>query len=458
MAGKESNPIQQRMELLVEKWEAAAAKAGVSIIRMHALENEKDMVDAFSAYLLGVDTSNHDIPVIFESIYHNDHQYTQSVLDELKELISIWNNANKDSLAIHTEPINWEPDYSLSKHDNPAYPFIENMNRLAGYLGLGKNVYLVAILKVSFVDPDQFSRWIEFALKAGITDKFKILVDDTIENPFYDRIARKYPVAITTLRPELDMDNAMQQVAAMGNPNDAGVQYRKSFIALTQAIGKREEALAQKHGATCIEIAMNNLEKSPYWIGQVIAVNAALANDQVGYKNFKKAIMYATEGVQAAERSRALIKDEFVYRKFMGQAVMLRGSLYTASKNMSMAVEDFTVAAASYVATNDIILAMEAYRMMGFCHKASGNTDAACKALAEAVKASTQVPPHIARVTTFAGIIEMLFEINNAKYISHEEVQEAAEQVYGRDWVREVRNWKSPHYTPVNDPSKIVTA
>jgi tetratricopeptide (TPR) repeat protein len=458
MAGKESNPIQQRMELLVEKWEAAAAKPGAAVIRIHAQENEKDMVEAFSSYLLGVDTGNNDIPVIFESIFEDERQYTVSLLDELKELIHTWNTANKDAISIQTQTINWQPDYKLSKTDNPAYLFVENMNRLAAYLELDKNIFLVAIPKVSFIDPAPFRRWLEYALKAGISERFRILIDDTADNPYYEKLAQKHPGAVITLRPELDMDNAMQQVAAMGNPNDPGVQYRKSFIALTQAIGKRNEGEAKKHGAACIEIAENNLEKSPYWIGQVIAVNAALANDQVGYKNFKKAIEFATEGVNAAERSKQLITDEFIWRKFSGQAVMLRGSLYAAAKNMNKAVEDFSVAATHYTYTNDIILALEAYRMMGFCNKSAGNTDAACKALADAVNISRQIPPHIIKFTTFAGVIEMLFEINNSKYISQEQVQEAAEDVYGEDWLTEIRNWKNPQYEPVTDPAKVIVA
>jgi hypothetical protein len=97
------------MELLVEKWEVAASLPGVNLVRIHAQENEKDMVDAFYTYLLGVDTENHDIPIIFESIYHGHEQYTASLLQELKELIETWNKANKDAIAIELKQIHWEP-------------------------------------------------------------------------------------------------------------------------------------------------------------------------------------------------------------------------------------------------------------------------------------------------------------------------------------------------------------
>ena len=204
------------------------------------------MVETFCSYLLAVDTVNRDIPIIFESIFHDEEQYTRALTDELKNLLHIWNTANKDALTIKTDPINWEPDYTLTMKENPAYLFTENMNRLARYLSLGKGIFLVGILKVSFTDTFQFSRWLEYALKAGMHEKFKLLIYDTVKNPFFDKVAGKYPDKINTLKPALDMDNAMLQVAAMGKPGDPGVQYRQAFIKLMQAIEKRKENDAKK--------------------------------------------------------------------------------------------------------------------------------------------------------------------------------------------------------------------
>jgi hypothetical protein len=457
MGGKETNPVQQRIEMLAEKWESVRRKPEVNLVRIHAQDNEKDMIDAFYTYLLGIDTNNNDIPIIFNSIYHDDHQYAEALLLELEDMIDTWNVAGKDNIEVELQQLEWHPNYKLADPSNPVYVFTENINRLAIHLKLQDDVFLVPVLRVSFTNPAAISRWLHLAIKAGINEKVKIVVDDTVSHPFYKRLAEKDPEKVVTLIPDLDMDNAMQQVAAMGNPNDPGVQYRKAFLAMVQSIEKRKEKDAEKFADVCIGIANNNLVKSPYWIGQVIAVNAALANDQVGYKNFKKAIQYATRGVEAAETSKEIIKDEFICRKFIGQAVMLRASLYSGSKEWQKAIEDFTVAVTHYVYTNDMILALEAYRMIGFANNKSGNNDAACKALAEAVVISRQIPEHVIKYTTFAGVIEMLLEINNLKYISNQDVEDAAFFVYGDEWLTEIRNWKQPHYEQQNDPVKAMS-
>ncbi|MEO6720591.1 MAG: tetratricopeptide repeat protein [Ferruginibacter sp.] len=454
MAGKESNPIHQRIELLTEKWEVVIKNPDVSVVRINGRDNEKEMVDTFYTYLLGVDTDNHDIPIIFNSVYHSDEQYSKALLAELEEMIETWNDSDKSNVDVIMDQLDWKPDYNLKKSGNPAFLFIQNINTLAAFLKLPEGIHLVAILRVSVLDIKGMTRWLNFVLNAGVVPKVKLMIDDTFSHPHFQSFAENNPGEVATLVPDLNMDKAMQQLAAMGNPNDPGVQFRKAFTALMQAIEQRKEKDAGKFGAECIQIANSNLKTNPYWIGQVIAVNAALANDQVGYRNFKKAIEFSTKGVEASEKAKEIIPDEYIHRKFIAQAIMLRGSLYAASKEWIKAIEDFTAAANHYVYTNDMILAMEAYRMAGYSYNKAGDRDAACNILTEALAVSGTISPDMIRYTTFAGIIEHLFEINNQKYISNRDLEEIAIEVYGDDWMREIKNWKNPDYDQVSTPEK----
>lgn len=456
MSAKESNPIHQRIELLTEKWESIIKNSDVGVVRINARDNEKEMVDTFYTYLLGVDTNNHDVPIIFNSIYHNETQYSMALLAELEEMIDIWNNADKSNIEAVIDQLDWKPDFSLTKSDNPAFLFIQNINNLAVFLKLSQAIHLVPILRVSLADIKGLNRWLNFLLKAGVNPKVKLLIDDTFSHPHFQSFAENNPDKVVTLVPDLNMDKAMQQIAATGNPNDPGVQYRKSFIAMMQAIEQRKEKDTAKYAAACIQIANNNLKKNPYWIGQVIAVNAALANDQVGYHNFNTAIEFSTKGVEAAEKAKEIISDEYIHRKFMAQAIMLRASLYVAAKQWLKAIDDFTVAANHYVYTNDLVLGMEAYRMMGYCYDKAGNKDAACNALTEALCVSGTISQNMIKYTTFGGVIEHLLQINNQKYISNEDIGDIAGEVYGDDWVTEIKNWKNPNYDQVNEPEKAI--
>ena len=187
MTGKESNPVQQRMEMLAEKWEAVRKNPDVSLVRIHAQDNEKDMIDAFYTYLLGIDTNNKDIPIIFNSIYHNDEQYAKALLLELADMIETWNIAGKDNIDVEIHQLDWVPDYKLTNPGNPVFLFVQNINNLAVHLNLQEGVYLVPVFRVSFTKPNAVSRWLHLGIKAGIHPKVKWVVDDTVSNPFYQR-------------------------------------------------------------------------------------------------------------------------------------------------------------------------------------------------------------------------------------------------------------------------------
>lgn len=457
MGFKESNPIQQRMELLAEKWEKTIIQPGVNVIRIHAQDNENQMVNAFYTYLLGVDTKSKDIIILFESSFGNGNDYAVSLVKELEKLIDVWNHAKKDDITIRTEDIQWRPDFSLKKANNPAYLFIENINRFATYLNLATGIYVVPALMLPFAEVSEINKWLDHAIKAGLHPKVKLSVNDTESSPVFEFIAKKYPDTVITLLPQLDMDSAMQQIAAMGNPNDPGVAYRQAFVKLTQAIGKRKEDEAEKYAGKCIEIALKNIKVNPYWIGQIIVVYAALANDQIGYKNYKKAIAYATLGVEASQKSKEIIADEFIHRKFIAQAVMLRGSLYTVEKEWEKAIAEFETAAINYAQANDCILAIEAYRMAGYSYINYGDSNSASKTLAKALALSENIPAHVIKYTAFAGVLELLLQLNDTKFCSYKDVAHYGEKIYGNNWLTEIANWKNPHTKKIADSIKVQT-
>ncbi|SMD44121.1 hypothetical protein SAMN00777080_2736 [Aquiflexum balticum DSM 16537] len=448
MGTQVSNPIQQRMDLLLEKWEEATENVDKPLVRIHAEENEKGMIETFHTYLLGTDTGNHDVPIVFDRIFRDEDSFSIGLLKDLNDLISTWNNSNKENLGFEAPPILWTVDFSLRETNNPAYVFIENLNRLSKFLKLGKGKNLVAIFKVTLINLSGFINWLGFILKCEIDPFVKLLIDDTEEEPLFEAFCQKHSSQTITIFPELDMDNAMQQLASMGKPDDPAVNYRKSFVKLMQAISKRNEIEAIKNANECLDIAIENLEKNPYWIGQVIAVYSALANDQIGYKNFQKAIAYASEAVEAAHASGDLIGDEYIEKKFLGQSLMLRGALFTTQKIWDKAIDDFAKSANYYNYTQDHILSIEANRMTAYCYLKNGDRSSACRQLAPTLAIAKHLSAETIQASTFAGVLEILLDSNDQKCVSDHEVEEIGLLYFGKNWMKEIRNWKNTEYAP----------
>jgi len=137
------NPIQQRITLIGEKWTDAKKHRAARIVRILCQADETDMVDTFYTYMIAADTPIPDIAFHFDSSCTDIKNFSKDLLEELKEVIDIWNNSIKDD-RIPYVPVNWTPDYSITSPSNHAHLFVANFNRLAKEMDLEPGLFAVA--------------------------------------------------------------------------------------------------------------------------------------------------------------------------------------------------------------------------------------------------------------------------------------------------------------------------
>jgi len=116
-----SNPIEQRIEQIVYEWDISKTDSQARVVRILSQRDEQDIVDTFFTYMIATDTDIMDIAFHFDAMYTNDEEYTKSLLEELKETITIWNTNQK---------IDWEVDYNIGKEMGWAGVFTANFNKL----------------------------------------------------------------------------------------------------------------------------------------------------------------------------------------------------------------------------------------------------------------------------------------------------------------------------------------
>lgn len=441
-----SNPVQIRIDDLVERWNLLREPESVRLIRILHRKDEEDMVSTFLTYLLSEDAPNPDIPILFDRHFDKPLSFTKYMLMQLHGLIGIWNHA-KNPDGSFNESIDWEPDFSYRADECEAALFVRNFNAFADFLELPDGVFLLAIFQISYDDPRSFEKWVKAALEAGISPKVRLLITDRTDQRYFDRLISADDQRVKDLVPDLNVDQMMSQVAAMGDPTDPVIQYRKALVALMEAVTKRKSKAVGQHAREALRIANEQAKSEPLWFGQVLVVHSLLCNDQIGYKNWKKAISHATDGVEQMQLAEAKIKESYIARKFIAQALMTRGAVYTADKQWDSAHLDFSAAAALYVETHDFILAVEAHRMDGYVlHKAWKGKEA-CQTLCEGFQVGRQLPTTILIHTSFAGLVEAMIRTPYTRHLDQGEVQEFLIEVYGEDWKQVISKWKVPDFS-----------
>lgn len=440
---KETNPIEQRIESMADKWKDAIELKNVRIIRIQSKADEDQMVDAFIWYMLGLDSLIDDIAFILDPLFTDEQVYSSHLLKSLDACIREWNEIPKEE-GIEFVQVKWKPDMELEDKKNPAALFVRNFNRLAESLNLEDGRFTVATLTVPH-DPKrekEIRSWMENALKAGISSKVRFLVIDTFEHPVYSQLAGAYPKQVYTIVPDFDMDNVMSQVAAMGDPADPATPYRIAFVNMMNAMSKKDSKKARKEGETCIRIAKENEPRDPNWGIQVVVVYIALVNDELRAKDYEKAIKYTNQAIEAGESLSDQL-DPLISSSMVAQAYMTKASVYCYPKEWKKAISEYLVAAEWYTRANNMIMAIEAYRMAGFCAAKSWTNDNATEYLAKGFLLGEQVNPETLKASTYSALIKQLLSKNYSKYITYDEIDRIASSVYGDNWEETIdKIWK----------------
>jgi hypothetical protein len=437
----QSNPIQQRIELICEKWEESKRHRHARVVRIQCQPDETDMVETFYTYMIANDTPILDIAFHFESLCTDVRTFSELLLKELEEVIHIWNTSEKND-QLPFVAVNWKPDYSMTSTKNAAFLFVSNFNSLAKELNLQPGLLTVAVLKM--VPNAKLLLWLKQAIEADISPAVKFLVYDTITEPSFDKIAKGRDLPVHTIPINLNMPKAMEQVASMGDPNDPGTAYRAIFMKMINAMGAQNEAEAEKRGLECVTIANQHLGKDPYWVMQIVVVYVALGNDKIRYKKKKETLAYADKAVETALASQQYFANDAA-SSLLAQALMFRATVLFVHGNYSSAYNDFSVAFDVYQKQKNTIMAIEACRMAAMSAFKESQQLKGIKLLSDGVRLGRNLDSQTARASTFAGLLELLVPSNHAPFISSYELDEICLPLYGKDFKKMIFNWKKVH-------------
>lgn len=427
-----TNPIEQRIELLADKWTEATYRQAGRIIRILAKPEEEEMVNTFFEYMLALDSSVDEIAILFETVFDNPEEFSGLLLKELDNIIKIWNDTKKPDGLIF-DPIDWEPDYSLTDKEEPAALFVRNINKFAEQLLTGTDRMLAPVLFLFSENEKEVNNWLQSALRCGIAENIRLAIPDSTEHQLLDAIATDHPDEVITVLPELDIDNGISQLAAMGDPADPNSSFQFSYVKLCQAIEKRKQKDVQIQADACLQIAAEHVEQNPNWLTQMVVVHIALANNELGNKDYKKAAKEATLALDIARKAYEIL-DKSLSTRLCGQCFMIRGSILSTDKKWEKALADFVEAAELYGLCKDSIMQVEALRMCGYAADGANEKKKAVQSLVAGLRVGAAIPANVVASSSFPLLVKALLKHNYDGLITDEEIDNLLKPIWGEEW------------------------
>lgn len=445
---KKNNPIQERINQLLLKWTDAVNTPGVKIVRILSESDEQDMIETFFEFMLGIDTEQEDFVMIFNTQYSNLENYAKELLEEIEEEIDNWNNAEVPE-ELNFETIEWKPDYTLRDNENPAKLFIDNMNSFANYLIPDKDIKVSLVLRMFYIDKRDAYQWLNYVLALKMETHLVLGIYDTEKFTIYDKISRKYPEKVKTIIPALNMDEAVEQLAAGVDPNSEESKYRLYLVKLMNAVKNRKEKEVQELAKSCLEFALKSVKNDPLWLAQIVTIYSILYNDQIGYKNYDDAIYFAGKAVEAGQMTKGVLDPSMAYR-LVGQTHLGRGTLFNLKKKRAKALDDYKTAESAYAFCKDYLMQCESLRLCGWMAEKLSEREEALNYYLKAYKLKDNLTPEMLVGSTFPLIIKKLLNNNKReKYLPETQMDKELKPLFGENWFEVVENFgKIPNENP----------
>lgn len=441
----ENNPIQQRMYVLLQKWTKAINTPGVKIVRIHAEPDENSMIEDFFLYMLAVDTDQEDLVIVLESALDTIDTYGTALLKELEKEITQWNEADKPE-GFAFEQIQWKADYSLIDPKNEAACFVRNINALANQLIPDQKTKMSIVLRMFHATDKEACSWLGKALQAQLAPHVVLGIADDTEWSLYDKLVQEHRKEVYTIIPNLDMDGAVEELAAMANPAEQESPYRIHFLKLMKAVKTRKAKEVQTEAKNCLDLALESLKTNSNWISQIVAVYTLLYNDQLGYKNYEEGIYFASKACEASLYAIGRIEADMAYR-LVGQTHLGRGGLYGLTKKWEEAQADFQLAADHYEACNDYLMQCEALRLSGWAYEGNKQSQKELEAYLQAFALSDKINPDTLKASSFPLVAQKLYEHDlRHKQFSDDQMAEILMPLYGADWKKTIKKIGTPMY------------
>lgn len=436
----QNNPIQERVDQLLLKWTLAINTPNVKIVRILAEEDEEEMLNAYYEYMLAIDTNQKDFVLVLSAPFNSPEEYGKLLLEEIEEEISHWNEAEIPE-EIKFETITWKPDYTLGSTTNHAQLFINNMNNFANYLEPEKKIKISIVLNIELISEKDAHKWFTQALENEMEKHLVLGINDTTKYPIYNELAKNYPEEVYTIIPEFNMDEAMEQMAALGDPSSDDTPFRVNLIKLMNGVKKRDPKKVERSAKACLDIATKALKKDINWLGQIVTIYTILYNDQVGYKKYDDAIYFADKSVEAALLSKDVMDPEMSYR-LIGQTHLGRGTLYNLKKKKVQAKKDYLIAADAYSHCKDYLMQCESLRLSGWMSDKLYETEEATEYYLKAYQLKEKVSEDIIKASTFPLIIKKLMTSNERKkHLTDEQMDEDLIPIFGKEWREKIEKF-----------------
>ena len=296
------------------------------------------------------------------------------------------------------------------------------------YDGLMENLVIV-LQPQQIASPFAWAAWLRALVNSDLPGNVRLMVIDRADAPMLDELANSLPGLVVTVRPELDMPEAIAELVSKAGGSGPGVEFRRLFVELTRLAEKGNLPVINRKAQAALEIA--NREK---WPALAVAVQSLVAAVHLRAGRTADAVTSyraAAQSAEAAGEQRDPAGAKLLVQARFGEAAAL---LYQGSFAEAAQVYEQTAPVAQEA--GESLMVLEAWRMAGYCHEQARNTGRAWLTYNRALDVAEKLEPETRQHSTLPYAGQGLLRVATAALGSSDadKVRARMRRLAGRDW------------------------
>ena len=349
------NPVEHRLLDLASHWETFRKDASKRLLVWQADDNALRFFQCFfEVQKHETDYTVGDLFVVFDAPFQNAIQYSRA----LKESLAGQYDASREDLIQQGITPDWQ--FNPEEIPDSAAGFVQSLCSFDSkhYESIG---HLVAVLMPSEVaNDDAFASWLTRTLAAGIPERLRFVVIDSLETPRLRQLIGSKHELIHVDTPKIDALTTAQETFAQEGAVGPAAVFRNLLIGLMTLVEKGSAEQVKVKAADALKFA-----RKEKWADQEVVITMLVAGALLKEKRFDEAVKEYKGARKAAKQATAEghpSGQQLVLQTLFGEA-----GVHLAAGNLAKAVECYDQAAVLAQQIPDIILGIEAFRMGTFC-------------------------------------------------------------------------------------------
>jgi hypothetical protein len=414
------NAVERRLALLCEDWLTFRADPSRRLLVWQVPDHALRLVQCFvQAQQHDVPYASHDLFITFDAPFQHSLQYARALKDQLQGQVQ----ASRAELAAQGLDAAWSLDPAASP--DTAAAAMHALRSLGSSLHRGQGQgegapfsHLAAVLLPPEVaDAGHWAQWLQRALQAGLPERLRLVVVDSLDQPRLGALAQQDDPRISLRRPAVDgLATAQETFAQEATLGPAGV-FRNLLMGV---VGLMEHGSAEQvrvRAADALQFARRH-----GWADQEVVLRIMVAGALLKEQRHAEAVQVYQVARQAA--GQALQASHPAGHKLVLQTWFGEAGAQLAAGDAPAAARCYDAAAQVAQQDGNPLMALEARRMGAFCHARAGDEAGAQQRALQALEVGARLQPQARAWSTLPlAALELLRSVEPTRMVLLQQVQ-----------------------------------